>query len=222
MCFTAGIFFDFPRSVDPEHDLGPGETLVVVKNLAAFASRYDTGSLAVAGEYKGNLGNDGERIRLVDLLGRTLLELEYSDEWYPSTDGGGGSLEIIDPHAGPGTWGLREGWRAGPELGSPGRTAFAGPARGGLQRQGDLNQDGVVSLPDAVAILVRLFESGRAWPCEETHREDGNLILADVDGDGKVLLSDAVYLLAYLFGDGPPPALGPACVRIPGCPDVCE
>ena len=50
----------------------------------------------------------------------------------------------------------------------------------------------------------------------------GNLPLYDVNGDRGVNASDAISLLHYLFGGGAPPALGRECVRIRGCPDLCE
>ncbi len=221
---TGGIFFDFPERGDGSLDLAPGETVLVVKDLEAFASRYDTDGLSIAGEYGGRLDNDGERIVLGDVLGNTLLDFEYSDAWYPATDGGGRSLEIVDARAGPERWGLPGGWRPGPDLGSPGVHAPAGA--GGLQRQGDLNQDGVVNISDAVAILVHLFIRPRELPCGgdpvgEAGGDDANRRLLDVNADEEVSLSDAVFLLEYLFLEGPIPALGTGCVRIAGCPEVC-
>jgi hypothetical protein len=60
---------------------------------------------------------------------------------------------------------------------------------------GDVDQDGVVSLTDAVAVLNYLFLSG--W--------QPRLRLADADRDRRITLSDAVFLLNYLFLGGPAP-----------------
>jgi hypothetical protein len=89
--FTEGIDFTFP-----DMDLDPDECVVVVKENSAFEAQYGA-SVNVAGEYKGSLANNGEGIKLVDAIGRTILEFEYEDGWHPITDGDGFSLTIIDP-----------------------------------------------------------------------------------------------------------------------------
>ena len=47
--------------------------------------------------YTGSLANNGERIRLEDAIGRTILDFEYDDRWYQIADGDGFSLTIIEP-----------------------------------------------------------------------------------------------------------------------------
>jgi hypothetical protein len=89
--FTNGIDFTFPNI-----DLAPGQYVVVVKDLQVFTARYGT-DINVAGQYSGSLANDGERIRLQNAISQTILDFEYSDNWYNSTDGRGYSLTIIDP-----------------------------------------------------------------------------------------------------------------------------
>ncbi|MBN1805694.1 MAG: lamin tail domain-containing protein [Sedimentisphaerales bacterium] len=89
--FTNGIDFTFP-----DIDLAPGQYVVVVKDLQAFTARYGN-DINIAGRYSGLLANDGERIRLQDAVGRTILDFRYSDKWYNATDGRGYSLTIIDP-----------------------------------------------------------------------------------------------------------------------------
>jgi len=89
--FTEGIDFTFP-----DMELDPGECVVVVKNHAAFQAQYGT-SVNIAGQYTGSLANDGERIKLVDAIGRTILDFEYKDGWHPISDGDGFSLTIINP-----------------------------------------------------------------------------------------------------------------------------
>ncbi len=89
--FTEGIHFTFP-----DIELDPEECVVVVKNQSAFEAQYGT-SVNTAGQYTGSLANNGERIRLEDVIGRTILDFEYKDGWRPIADGDGFSLTIIEP-----------------------------------------------------------------------------------------------------------------------------
>ncbi|MHC4111478.1 MAG: lamin tail domain-containing protein, partial [Planctomycetota bacterium] len=92
--FTEGIDFTFP-----DMELDPDEFVVVVKNQIAFEAQYGI-SVNMAGEYTGSLANNGERIKLVDAIGRTILDFEYKDGWRSITDGDGFSLTIIDSGGG--------------------------------------------------------------------------------------------------------------------------
>ncbi len=109
-----GIDFTFGQML-----LDPDRYIVVVRNLTAFRSTYGTG-INVAGEYSGNLSNGGERIVLsLPLpLDVAILRFEYSDTWYPATDGNGSSLAINDPLTHPATLGQSESWY--PATPSPG------------------------------------------------------------------------------------------------------
>ncbi|MHC4313347.1 MAG: lamin tail domain-containing protein, partial [Planctomycetota bacterium] len=89
--FTEGIHFTFP-----DMELDPDECVVVVRNQSAFEAKYGT-SVKKAGQYIGSLANNGERIKLQDAIGRTILDFEYKDGWNSITDGGGFSLTIIEP-----------------------------------------------------------------------------------------------------------------------------
>ncbi|NIP27675.1 MAG: hypothetical protein GWN67_24355 [Phycisphaerae bacterium] len=89
--FTEGINFTFP-----DIELEPNEFVVVVKDMNAFQDKYGT-SVKIAGRYTGSLANNGERIKLVDAIDRTILDFEYKDDWYPIADGDGFSLTMIDP-----------------------------------------------------------------------------------------------------------------------------
>jgi hypothetical protein len=109
--FTEGVDFVFDSS-----DLRPGEHVVLVQNEEVFATRYQVGRQAVAvnvaGQYSGNLDNAGERIRLQDAAGETILDFSYGNEWRPLSDGGGFSLTIVNP-ANPdtGSWNEKHSWR---------------------------------------------------------------------------------------------------------------
>jgi hypothetical protein len=116
--FTAGIAFTFTGS--PVASLAPGQQVVIVKNLAAFTSRY--GSLPnIAGEYLGSLDNAGERLALEGALAEPILSFSYEDAWHPASDGFGFSLVIVDEPAPRDAWDEKAGWRASATAGgSPG------------------------------------------------------------------------------------------------------
>jgi len=64
-------------------------------------------------------------------------------------------------------------------------------------RRGDVDDDGDLTLTDAVAILLGLF-SGATFACADA---------ADANDSGDLNLTDAIYLLNHLFlGGAPPPA----------------
>ena len=105
--FTDGIDFSFTDST--VKSLGVGRTVVVVKNVAAFKSRYGEG-MPIAGTFGGNLDNSGEKIRLADGVDETVLEFTYSDIWYPETDGSGYSLVVADETLPWTAWNDRSGW----------------------------------------------------------------------------------------------------------------
>ncbi|HUT93242.1 MAG TPA: Ig-like domain-containing protein [Thermoguttaceae bacterium] len=92
--FTQGITFDFSGSAVTQ--LAPDATVLVVANLTAFEARYDTG-LNVAGEFTGNLDDDGAQITLKNAADETILDFTYDDAapWPTEADGGGKSLEVV-------------------------------------------------------------------------------------------------------------------------------
>ena len=116
--FIDGITFNFSGSIVTS--LSPGQTVLIVKNLAAFTTRYGSG-FTIAGEYADSLENKGERLRLVDALGEEILDFSYDNNWHPITDGLGFSLVIADATALWNTWGDKTSWRASSAFGgSPG------------------------------------------------------------------------------------------------------
>jgi hypothetical protein len=124
---SGGVDFQFPNVV-----LQPGQCAVVVKNLAAFQSRYGT-SILVLGTFTGSLNNAGDQIVLRGGVLEPILDFTYSDEWYPVTDGSGFSITIIDPNAPRDTWGLAGSWRISSAInGSPGQDDPAPPSRPGI------------------------------------------------------------------------------------------
>ncbi|MFP6738105.1 MAG: hypothetical protein VCD34_05115, partial [Planctomycetota bacterium] len=219
--FVEGIEFDFTDSAVTE--LGPGEVVVLVEDLAGFASRYDLARILVAGEYSGALNDAGERISILGPLGEPVLDFQYSDLWHPGTDGEGPSLVIADAEGDSALWGLAEGWLLSElALGSPGFDESEVEPRG-RQLPGDANQDARVDLSDAVALLLHLFgRRPELPPCGDGRLDDpGNISILDSNGDETVNVSDAVWLLGYMYQGGAPPSRGTECLRLAGCPNVC-
>ncbi len=112
---AGGIQFAFTHKM-----LAPGQFTVVVRNLAAFQSRYGTGN-NVAGVFSGKLANSGDHIVLTGPVGEPILDFNYGDVWYPITDGYGFSLVARDTSASVDVWSQSLSWRAASVFGgSPG------------------------------------------------------------------------------------------------------
>ena len=80
-----GVTFTFPANFM----LQPGQRCVVVSLLAAYNLRYPGSGAIVAGQYEGNLANDGESIQLIDAMGESILQFKYDPLWFgvPSAPG---------------------------------------------------------------------------------------------------------------------------------------
>jgi len=95
--FADGVSFDFTGSAVTQ--LAPGETVLVVRDTAAFAIRYGTETAErIAGEFSGGLENGGETISLKDADDETIQEFTYGnqDPWPTTPDGQGYTLEVVD------------------------------------------------------------------------------------------------------------------------------
>ena len=108
--------------------LAAGQRAVVVRDVAAFQSRYGAGAL-IAGVYTNNLANDGDQVVLRGPLLEPILDFTYHDDWYPITDGRGFSLAVVDENAPLTNWVLQTQWRPNGQLGgTPGGANLALPA----------------------------------------------------------------------------------------------
>ncbi len=90
-CFTQGVDHCFSAS----EVLAPGAFLVVCRNEAAVRAGY--GITNTAGDFLGQLSNDGERITLIDASGGLVDSVRYGDsgDWPIAADGLGYSLEKV-------------------------------------------------------------------------------------------------------------------------------
>ena len=90
--FSDGIDYTFPNGTELE----AGEYLVLAQDPAFISATYGVQAL---GPYVGNLSDQGESLRLVDRDGNLVDEVRYYDSgrWPRWADGGGSSLELIDP-----------------------------------------------------------------------------------------------------------------------------
>ena len=89
--------------------LAPNESVIVVRDRASFESRYGTAGIRFAagssldnieGQWGGgSLGDGGETVTLLAADGSIIHQVAYSDDgiWPEVADGGGASLELIDP-----------------------------------------------------------------------------------------------------------------------------
>ncbi|MEX2187275.1 MAG: Ig-like domain-containing protein, partial [Pirellulales bacterium] len=195
---TVGVTFDFTGSAVTS--LGQGGRVVVAKNPAAFAFRYQSGEAQVAGAYGGNLNDNGETLTLVDAASATIQSFAYDDTgpgWHPSTDGGGYSLVILDPSGPLANWDSGAAYRPSHEIyGSPGRADYI---------HGDLNFDNVVGLADIAMLQSRLGTATIGGPAA-----------GDLNRDGLIDRADA-GILSSRFGRSytPPPGNPPPSPQAP-------
>ncbi len=135
-----GVQFEFPQAT-----LGPGEYLVVTADPTVFHARHPgVSNYIVDRGWDGRLSNSGENVELVDQTGRVVDRVQYSDEgdwsvrlkvryteffqsglgfnegleWSNAHDGGGKSLELVNPGM---TNNVGQNWGASlPNGGTPG------------------------------------------------------------------------------------------------------
>ncbi len=90
--FDDGVRFTFPEGTT----LDGGRYLVVAEHPTTIKSVYGIDAL---GPWIGGLGNDGERILLIDELEHEQDRVRYKDEfpWPVAARGGGSSMELIHP-----------------------------------------------------------------------------------------------------------------------------
>lgn len=127
LSFIEGITFDFATAAITS--LAPGQSLVLVKNQAAFQARYGT-NIPVAGIYPNSLSNGGEQVVLSFAINTPVLDFTYDDQspWPTSPDGDGFPMILIAPETAP-DHALATNWTAGSNInGTPGTLAPPAPS----------------------------------------------------------------------------------------------
>ena len=179
--FTEGIEFKFVQGSESLM-IPPGGYLLLVNNMEAFLARYGTG-LPVAGEFTGNLDNDGEELLVTGQGGASILNFTYNDAdpWPESADGDGFSLVLIASGS-PGNPDFPASWRSSATMnGNPGSddvTSYSSwkAFNGVTDDDGDNDGDGLTNLMEyalggdpfgasldlAPFAEVRLFDDGGA------------------------------------------------------------
>ncbi len=125
--------FAQPFVFAPGTALVSGQSLVIVQDEAAFTAAYpEVDGSIIAGQYVGSLDNGGERIKMDDATGSTIMDFNYGDKdpWPDRADGAGATLVLIEPvDAVPNAEGKYYSWRASIEPdGTPGSSENAAPA----------------------------------------------------------------------------------------------
>jgi hypothetical protein len=122
--FTVGINFNF--SSGSIRYVSPGASVLIVNTLSSFQTRYGhTYDSLIAGQYKGNLSNGGEELRLQAADGSAIRDFVYDDAapWPTAADGKGPSLILRNPSSNP-NHSLATNWMASAMPGGmPGGTA---------------------------------------------------------------------------------------------------
>jgi hypothetical protein len=198
--------------------LSPGALLVVAADVARFQVSHP-GVTNVVGGFLGQLGNTGERIRLVDEAGRSVDSVTYADEgdwsvraagpldrghrgwvWLDDHDGGGKSLELVSTNL-PNEFG--QNWAASTAAGgSPG-------AANGVARENGAplildavhapiiprNTDSVVVSARLVDELVTALDVNLHWRVDGSASFNTSPMLDNGSG-GDVLAGDRVFAAA--------------------------
>jgi hypothetical protein len=110
---------------------------VIVALLAAYNLRYGGAGAIVAGQFEGNLDNNGETLQLLDSVGESVLEFTYDPLWFgvpkvgdPSTLDAPQGYSLVtqtnspawDAYENPATWALSDAVDGSP---GTGETTFA-------------------------------------------------------------------------------------------------
>ncbi len=106
-----------------------GEYQVIVSDVARFQAAYPLVDAAkIVGEFAGNLDNGGERIKLDDSTGSTIVDFSYGDgdPWPERADGAGGTLVVVDAALANDQFAKYYSWRGSAEMGgSPAAASIA-------------------------------------------------------------------------------------------------
>ncbi|MGK0188331.1 MAG: hypothetical protein ACI9R3_004123 [Verrucomicrobiales bacterium] len=144
--FIAGINFAFPDNTL----LRSGERLLLVRNSAAFETRYTPPAATQIFEYTGRLSNDGEQILLQGTSSNAIRDFTYNDQlpWPTDADGEGKSLVLLNPttnppHGDPTSWSPSRSQNGSPGTDEPtGQTYATWAIQYGIVDRRDEDDDG--------------------------------------------------------------------------------
>lgn len=205
--FTKGISYTFA----PGTQLPAGGRLVVAANLPAFQAAYP-GVTNVVGGWTGRLSNSGEAIELVDSLSNQVDRVDYADEgdwalrgrgpvvagwgthqgwdWFTGADGGGRSLELVNPLLRKNTG---QNWADSPATGgTPGAANGAAAADVAPVILGVKHRPRVPRSTDAITVSAEVVDDVATNAVATLRwRLDGALTwnavpMSDIDGDGEL------------------------------------
>ncbi|MBI4606102.1 MAG: lamin tail domain-containing protein [Planctomycetes bacterium] len=161
-----GISFRFPDDAV----LPPGGCAVVAGSPEKVRARAGPAAKLVFGPFEGSLADSGETIALIDGRGDVADRVEYQDSapWPAAADGGGASLELIDP-ALDNRW--PQAWTLGPPGGSPGRLSPRAekgmdPAIAGVR-----HEPAVPSPEEAVTVHAHVLDTGKLAEVAVVYRD---------------------------------------------------
>jgi hypothetical protein len=127
MTLSGGANYTFTPA-NPITTLGAGERILLVKNTAAFRTRYPTAG-TIAGEFTGSLSDQGDHLVFQGPLGEPVFDFAYNDSWQRLADGLGYTLTLANEFIAPGELGQEQNWKVSSSLGgSPGEADLGGIA----------------------------------------------------------------------------------------------
>jgi len=136
--------------------LPAGQFVVIVRDTQAFRAAYpNVDSSRILGEFDGNLSNQGERIKVDDAQGNTIVDFDFgtNDPWPESADGVGASLVLIDPvGTPPDQMDKYYRWRGSTEAGGSPAAASA-PVIGVVINEVLSHPDPVIQTFDAIELM---------------------------------------------------------------------
>ena len=191
--------FEFP----PGTVIAPDSYLVIATSISRLERDYGLRSdVLVQTPYSGSLANGGERLRLRDLDGNIIDKVRYYDggQWSRWADGGGSSLEKIDPQS---DGSVATSWDASDDSDEATENSFTHTAQHG----GGDSDFGMLLMAEGIAIVdnVQLTRSNggsnmvsngtfnsntSGWRIEGTHISSGRTTDRDevIDGNGSLKL----------------------------------
>ena len=191
--------YEFP----PGTVIGAGDYLVIANSVSKISRDYGLGpDVLLQTPYSGSLANGGERLRLRDANGNIADKVRYYDggEWSRWADGGGASLERIDPRS---ESSCAASWDASDDSDEARVASFTHTASHG----GGESDLGMLLLAEGIAIVDNIqltrsnggsnmvsngtFNSNTSgWRIEGTHISSGRTTDNDevIDGNGSLKL----------------------------------